>query len=173
MKDRRFMIPVPKVGETYQFYDDGKLSESRQYNATVLRIITKNEAKEIMFPAYRNEDGYITTMNGGEKEEYVYQKSLFRCWLENAIECFWIYTTRSVNCRIDGQSKRETITDYFVECSIPLYDLEPIWFARTTEGGWFSLDIHNSWQGGELDVDGSLTKQLEKAQKEYKEKFCQ
>ena len=46
-------------------------------------------------------------------------------------------------------------TDYFVLCSIPKYSEHWIWFARTKDGGWFSLDLHSGLETGELDVDGS------------------
>ena len=51
-------------------------------------------------------------------------------------------------------------TDYFIGCVIEEYDENEIWFARTKEGGWFSLDIQSDWQGGVLDVDGELKKIL-------------
>lgn len=52
-------------------------------------------------------------------------------------------------------------TDYFIGCVIKEYDENDIWFARTKEGGWFSLDIQSDWQGGVLDVDGELKKVLD------------
>ena len=53
------------------------------------------------------------------------------------------------------------ITDYFIGCVIKEYDKNEIWFARTKEGGWFSLDIQSDWQCGVLDVDGELKKILD------------
>ena len=43
-------------------------------------------------------------------------------------------------------------TDYFVGCYIPKYDNHLVWFARTINGGWFSMDLQSNWQGGLLDV---------------------
>ena len=51
-------------------------------------------------------------------------------------------------------------TDFLIECSIPDYDEHNIWFVRTINGEWFSLEIQSFWQTGKLDVDGHLTKQL-------------
>lgn len=48
------------------------------------------------------------------------------------------------------------VSDVFIECDIPKYDENHIWFARTKDGGFFSLDIQSSWQGGALDVDGRM-----------------
>ena len=51
-------------------------------------------------------------------------------------------------------------TDFFVECEIPGYDENTIWFVRTVQGGWFSIDVQSSWQHGSLDVDGSIYKEI-------------
>ena len=53
-------------------------------------------------------------------------------------------------------------TDFFVECEIPGYDENTIWFVRTVQGGWFSMDVQSSWQSGSLDVDGSIYKEVKK-----------
>ena len=47
-------------------------------------------------------------------------------------------------------------TDYIIACDIKDYDKNLIWFARTVDGGWFSMDVDREWQGGRLDVDGKL-----------------
>lgn len=52
-------------------------------------------------------------------------------------------------------------TDCFIGCDIPNYDENEIWFARTKGGEWFSLDIQSCWQGGLLDVDSELKKELD------------
>ena len=41
-------------------------------------------------------------------------------------------------------------TDFFVECSIPEYDENTIWFVRHVSGGWFSMDIQQGWMSGKL-----------------------
>ena len=53
-------------------------------------------------------------------------------------------------------------TDFFVECEIPGYDENTIWFVRTVQGGWFSIDVQSSWQSGYLDVDGSIYNEVKK-----------
>ena len=45
-------------------------------------------------------------------------------------------------------------TDYFVECSIPKYDDDFVYFVRDIKNGWFSIDYPHSWMSGLLDVDG-------------------
>lgn len=75
------------------------------------------------------------------------EKSLYDIWKEEKEGHTWLYAED---------------TDCFIECSITDYDAHTIWFARAKDGGWFSLDIQNSWQSGRLDADGHLTKSLEK-----------
>lgn len=58
------------------------------------------------------------------------------------------------------------ITDYFVEVSCPKYDKYNLWFARTKDGGWYSLDIQSGWQGGRLDVTGEIYDDIIKYWKE-------
>ena len=42
------------------------------------------------------------------------------------------------------------------------YDENTIWFVRTVQGGWFSMDVQNTWQSGSLDVDGSIYNEVKK-----------
>lgn len=122
---------IPLIGKTYKFFDDGKLYASRMYDATVTRIITLSEAKSFMVKAMDNDSEFFTLI----------LRPLIDIWNEQKIECDWLYDNN---------------TDVFVECSIPDYDDNLIYFARTIDGEWFSMDIQDSWQGGSLDVDGSL-----------------
>ena len=119
---------VPEVGKEYLFFDDGKTSPSRIFKAKVLRVIPYSE--EVYVDKYYYDLGSLipTSIQDVHKEEVE--------------ECDWIYTSE---------------TDYFVECSIPKYDDNTIWFARTKDGGWFSMNIQSSWQSGRLDVDGLIT----------------
>ncbi len=61
--------------------------------------------------------------------------------VDNSLDCDWIWNG---------------YTDYFVGCYIPRYDNHLVWFARTVNGGWFSMDIQSWWQGGLLDVSRTL-----------------
>jgi hypothetical protein len=164
--------PVPEVGKIYKFYDDGKIRISRQYDATVLRILNKEEAKNSMFPLYCNEDtDWEETTITRDNEYIVGTISLYDKWLE-AIKT---HTQDEGNCTMviqdkDGNFRELEVgepwlyakdTDYFVECSIFGYDESTIWFVRTIGGNWFSINIQNDWQGGRLDVDNHLTRELE------------
>jgi hypothetical protein len=62
-------------------------------------------------------------------------------------------------------------TDYFIKCSIPDYDKNDVWFVRTVDGGWFSLNTVNDWMSGILDVSGERFKSLEEMQKIFAENF--
>lgn len=120
------MKPVPEIGKEYYFFDDGKNSPSRCYKAKVLRIVPYKE--EVLVDEYDyNTDQLIPTpIQEVHKGEVK--------------ACDWLYAKE---------------TDYFIECSIPGYDEHNIWFARTKNGGWFSMDIQSSWQSGRLDIDNS------------------
>lgn len=47
-------------------------------------------------------------------------------------------------------------TDYFIGCYIPRYDNHLVWFARTVNRGWFSMDFQSNWNGGLLDVSRDI-----------------
>ena len=118
---------VPIVGKTYHFFDDGKIKPSRHYMVKVVRVIPKNEAKNIDI-----------TIKG---RAYDVTDTLFNIWTEQTSSMAWVYAKD---------------TDYFVEGECRDYDEHNLWFVRTTNGGWFSMDIENWWQAGELDVDEHL-----------------
>jgi hypothetical protein len=121
--------PIPEVGKYYHFFDDGKISPGRHYICKCERIITVEEAKNIMIEV-PNEyiDGVMDII------------SLYEHWHDNATPNHdWLYSED---------------TDYFIECSCPEYDENNLWFVRTKDDGWFSMDIQNFWQAGSLDVTG-------------------
>ena len=105
--------PIPKVNQTCMFFDDGKISYSRMYQATVKQVMVYDDAPDKVKKAF-------------ERESKVHD---------------WIWNKT---------------TDYIIACDIKDYDNNLIWFARTVDGGWFSMDVDKSWQGGRLDVDGKL-----------------
>lgn len=124
------LMKIPEIGKTYKFYDDGKVRTSRQYDAIVLDVITKENARETLVKWF---DPEFCIMSARE---------LYDVWLEETVLTDWIFAED---------------TDYLVECDIPDYDENHIWFARTKEGGWFSMNIQSGWQGGLLDVTNKLT----------------
>lgn len=105
--------PIPKVNQTCMFFDDGKISYSRMYQATVKRVMKFNDAPDKVKKAFERES---------KTHDWIWDKT----------------------------------TDYIIACDIKDYDKNMIWFARTTDGGWFSMDVDKAWQGGRLDVDGKL-----------------
>lgn len=60
---------------------------------------------------------------------------------EEQKQCTWLYAPT---------------TDYVLQGQLLGTDIEPLWFIRTHEGGWFSIDF---W-AGELDIDGSRFKEI-------------
>lgn len=152
---------VPKIGKEYYFYDDGKLRPSRQFRAKVVKVITPDEAKSINVEPY--------------DEDVERPISLYDYWQLEAHrhvnEENFTVIVEDVSHEVGDPWLFSFDTDYFVECLIPGYDDYTIWFVRHVTGGWHSLDIQNGWQGGLLDVDGSLTKSMEDALKEYEEEY--
>ena len=116
---------LPKVGEFYHFWDDGKTGPNRHYMCKVERIIPISEANQIMFNNINDNN----------------QTSLLDFWISEKTHCDWLYAPQ---------------TDYFIEASCPTYDVHYLWFARTLDGGFFSMDIQSGWQSGRLDVDGKI-----------------
>ena len=105
--------PIPKVNQTCMFFDDGKISYSRMYQATVKQVMVYDDAPDKVKKAFERES---------KTHDWIWNKT----------------------------------TDYIVACDIKDYDKNLIWFARTVDGGWFSMDVDREWQGGRLDVDGEL-----------------
>lgn len=142
------MKPIPEVGKTYKFYDDGKIRESRQYNATVLRVITPEEAKHIqkgntnLYDIWKNA---IKTHTCGKGAKHIHFNDDGSITMIKEGEP-WLYAED---------------TDYFVECSVPNYDKHNLWFVRTIWGEWFSMNVEDCWMGGLLDVDNTLTESLQ------------
>lgn len=138
--------PVPKIGSSYHFFDDGKIKESRHYIATVLDVIAPEQTKNIMFS--RADD------------EVSFEISLYEIW-RNEIDDHRQSTNfkviaAGVSMEVGAPWLYAEETDYFIKCSIPEYDENDVWFVRTVNGGWFSLDTNSWWMSGELDVDGQL-----------------
>lgn len=117
---------IPKVGEFYHFWDDGKPYPSRHYIAEVTKVIPFEEAESIFIH---------------HKDEI---RTLVECWEEEVEDCKWLYNQE---------------TDFFIECSIPKYDKDPIYFVRATDDGWFSINTTGWWQSGRLGVEGSIHKE--------------
>ena len=105
--------PIPKVNQTCMFFDDGKISYSRMYQATVKQVMVYDDAPDKVKKAFERES---------KAHDWIWNKT----------------------------------TDYIIACDIKDYDKNLIWFARTVDGGWFSMDVDKSWQGGRLDIDGEL-----------------
>ena len=135
--------PIPEIGKQYHFFDDGKVSYSRHSMAMVVAIIPVEEAKHKTFINWSHEP---IDENAGT---YLCEKtveSLYDIWQTAVEEIDWVFSEE---------------TDCFICCAIPEYDNNLIYFARTHDGGWFSLDIQSSWQGGRLDVTGEIYQDLE------------
>ena len=72
------------------------------------------------------------------------ESQLYRAWEENIMEVHWLFAQD---------------TDYFVKAESS-YDENPLFFVRTVDGGWFSIDYPSCWMGARLDIDGSLYNEM-------------
>lgn len=162
------MQAVPKVGDIHSFFDDGKRSKSRHYKAEVLRVIPVEDAKQVVFDLINYDDWNHDLKDYNIKENV--KKTLYEIWRE---EVDSHRQSEGFTVLIKGASTQPGApwcyaeeTDFFVECSIPEYDKNTIWFARHVSGGWFSMDIQQSWMSGELmpvefDFDQYLKEEAE------------
>ena len=107
------MTELPKINQTYNCFDDGKISHSRLYTVDVKEVV-----------AFHKID-----------------KDTLDNWKEQVEQCHWLYAKK---------------TDYFIKTDNG-EDGSTV-FARTKDGGWFSLG--NFMNSGRLDVDGKLTQIL-------------
>ena len=124
---------LPKIGKFYHFWDDGKTSVSRHYICKCERILTTEEAKNIIVT--------VPEWDFDKNENNFNDMSLYEQWKDEVLNHDWLYA-------VD--------TDYFIECSCPKYDEYNLWFVRTKDGGWFSMNVQNSWQSGRLDIDEKI-----------------
>lgn len=124
---------LPKIGEYYHFFDDGKTSMSRHYICRIERIITPEESKNIKVKVPR--------WNFKTNQNYFEEITLWDRYHEQIIG-HDIYDKNG--------------TDYLIEASCPTYDDNNLWFIRQKNHGWFSIDVQNGWQGGELDITGEI-----------------
>ena len=68
-------------------------------------------------------------------------EELLDYWRSEVKSCYWLYATE---------------TDYFVRGTLEDGECIDMWFVRTTDGGWFSLDYTAWLTASRLDIDGSL-----------------
>lgn len=135
-KNNKKLKPFPEVGKEYHFWDDWKTSPSRHYICRCERIVkTIKEAKTIKVTLME----YTKFL---EKSTYTeYEISLYDIWKKEVKTHDWLFAED---------------TDAFIEISCPKYDENNLWAVRTKNGGWFTMDIQSSWQGGTIDVTGEV-----------------
>ena len=139
-------VRVPKVGECFTFYDDGKTSDSRIYDAKVIRVVPESEAENTLVDCWVSEIEQLMPypLNIIQKSEVDRHRQSEKFIVLNAYDntpgAPWLYAED---------------TDYYIECEIPEYDDNTIWFVRDIHGRWFSMNIQSSWQAGLLDIEGN------------------
>jgi hypothetical protein len=126
------MKPVPEINKSYKFYADGKITATRQYDATIESVLSFNDSLDYQVHSYMLENTVLV--------------DAYRFAMRDQSDHMQIFAPE---------------TDYFIGCKIPNYSDNTVWFCRDTKGGWASLALEDYWQAGVLDVDGEMTKQLE------------
>ena len=130
--EEKKLARIPEVGEKLHFFDDGKSGDSRHYFAIVTHVLTPEQARRVY-----TDSRTFCELNDIEKlEKGLTLLDIHDCEVKN---CDWIYAPE---------------TDYFIGCAIPEFDDHILWFVRTKDGYWFSMNIQSCWQGGFLDVTG-------------------
>ena len=127
--------PIPEAGKEYHFWDDGKCGPARHYICRVERIVSMKHVNDVII------DNAIINWDDKTGKAIFGRKPLLDIWVEQKKLHDWVLTKN---------------TDYFIEASCPTYDENNLWFVRSTNGGWFSMDIQSGWQGGMLDVTGTI-----------------
>ena len=130
---------IPKVNAVYKFFDDGKIRESRMYDATVKFLLTKEQAKEHTL--------YFPNKN---------ILNLYDFWQEEINNHIDRENFHVLPAKIGEPWLYARDTDFFVFCKIPEYSDLSVIFVRDVENRWFSLGYPNSFDGGVLDVTGEL-----------------
>lgn len=135
-------MQIPVLGKEYYFFDDGKISPSRCYKAKITGIYPYKEKINVKAFDY-NSNEYkempIQEIHKKEVDNHRQKESFKVLGGDTTVGAPWLYAEK---------------TDYFIKCEINGYDKDDIWFARTIQDGWFSMNVTNSWQSGYLDVDG-------------------
>lgn len=138
---------IPQEGQYYYFFDDGKICMSRCYKAFVNKVLPSNF-----------EDKNIYNISRGGKIINLFDILSQSVNRHRQSKNFIVLNTPNIE---PGQPYLYAEkTDYFIECLIPDYDDNSIWFTRDVNGGWFSMDIDSGWSGGILDVDFELYKEM-------------
>lgn len=140
-------IPVPIVGANLKFFDDGKIRESRMYDATVSFLWTKEQAKDNIL--YFPNKGIL---------------NLYNFWQKEINDHINIENFQVLPAKIGEPWLYARDTDFFVFCEIPGYSDLSVIFVRDVENRWFSLGYPNSFDGGILDVTGELYNSIKNEQ---------
>jgi hypothetical protein len=65
-------------------------------------------------------------------------------WRSEVENAYWLYATK---------------TDYFVKAESD-FDEDHLYFVRTKDSSWFSINVTSWWQSARLDVDGSIYQKM-------------
>ena len=129
----KMMKKIPNVGDVVPAFDDGKIRFSRLYETKITKIIPFEHG------------GVMKLDNLPEDGLYYNCHSLIDIWEENKKDYHWLFADE---------------TDYFIEAEMLGEVVNPNYFARTKDGGWFSMNVQSFLQGARLDTDLELYKHM-------------
>lgn len=120
---------VPELYGYYDFWDNDRREEKYHYFAWVMDIITPDRAKNIILPVptHNFDDGTVTNV----------EMSLYERWEEEVLFCNDIY---------------QDFTDFFIKANIPGYSENPVYFVRSKDGTWYSIDTTEINTKGKLEI---------------------
>jgi hypothetical protein len=146
---------IPIINQTYHFFDDGKITNARHHIAVVINVIKPENTKNINIIRTHHNNQKITLYDIW-KEEINNHRQTHNFSVANNTNTTpgqpWLYAEN---------------TDAFIQCKIPTYDQDDVYFVRMTNGEWFSLDTTHAWMTGKLDVSGKLYQQLQQFNQMY------
>lgn len=139
-KFNKGLINKPQIGDKFIFLDDGKWGQSRRHIAFITRVLGFNDCDNIIKAVQcENEVGEII-------KEHINLRDAIQNNINNDVKYQPIYTKTP---------------DKVIECYIPSYDENLIYFIKTYDNkGWFSCDIESFWQSGRLISYDELDKQF-------------
>lgn len=125
--------PIPEVNSSCLFYTNGQITKKTEYKATIKKV----------YPFALSDRRFIYKYDDWAEEAIVWP--LMDLWMEAKDNLFWLLNKT---------------TDYIIEISVPELCPNPIFVARSIDGGWQSFDIVSLKEFGILDVTGKYHNEL-------------
>lgn len=116
------MQPVPKVGDVFPFFDDGKIKPTRLYKATVTKVIKKWHAP----------------------------LKVRRAWRRERKECYWLYAANTdyfIYCSIPKYDKKPVIFVRTINGGWFSFDFPAFWMSGLLDVDGTAREIYEQYYG--------------------------